>query len=163
MGRTFRETLAASERHPVPTTCVFGYGQRTLVEVRVRREHDGTFKVLDEIFDDAGDDAVTEASAVLDRERRLHQLAEKLALRALASHLAAGALGVECVRNQRRAVFFLLRFNGDEIELRVGRRDYEAEINVVNGAAGGDARLSIDQLRQFVLRYPFFFTSSTSI
>jgi pimeloyl-ACP methyl ester carboxylesterase len=66
-GRSFRATLESTERSGVPTTCVFGYGQRTLVEMRVRREPDGSFKVIEEIFDEAGDDAVTESSAVLDR------------------------------------------------------------------------------------------------
>jgi len=63
----FREALARTERSSVPTTCVFGYGQRTLVEMRVRREADGGLKVLNEVFEDAGDDSVIEASAVLDR------------------------------------------------------------------------------------------------
>ena len=66
-GCAFRERLAATERNSVPTTCVFGYGQRTLVEIRVRRERDGGFKILEESFDEVGDDAVTESSAVLDR------------------------------------------------------------------------------------------------
>ncbi len=66
-GRTFRKSLRDTERMEIPTTCVFGYGQRTLVELVVRRERDGSLKALQEIFDDAGDDAVMEASAVLDR------------------------------------------------------------------------------------------------
>lgn len=51
----------------IPTTCVFGYGQRTLVELVVRRERAGSLKAVQEIFDEAGDDAVIEGSAVLDR------------------------------------------------------------------------------------------------
>lgn len=66
-GRSFRDALARSERMNVPTTCVFGYGQRTLVELVVRRERDGSLKAVQELFDEAGDDAVIEGSAVLDR------------------------------------------------------------------------------------------------
>jgi len=66
-GRLLRDALLRSESMNVPTTCVFGYGQRTLVELVVRREADGSFKALQEVYDDAGDDAVTEGSAVLDR------------------------------------------------------------------------------------------------
>jgi pSer/pThr/pTyr-binding forkhead associated (FHA) protein len=66
-GRSFRKELTATERATVPTTCVFGYGQRTLAGITVSRERDGTLKLLDEQFENAGDDSVTENSAVLDR------------------------------------------------------------------------------------------------
>jgi pSer/pThr/pTyr-binding forkhead associated (FHA) protein len=66
-ARDFVTALEATAGMTVPTTCVFGYGQSTLKEMEVRMGRGGHVEVVRQVFDDAGDDAVVEASAVLER------------------------------------------------------------------------------------------------
>ena len=64
-ARELRIALAATERKMAPSTCIFGYGLPTLREMRVERAPDGSLAVTGETYDQAGDDAVLEESAVL--------------------------------------------------------------------------------------------------
>jgi pSer/pThr/pTyr-binding forkhead associated (FHA) protein len=50
----------------VPTTCIFGYRQKTLERIRIRRERSGRIRITSEDYSKNGDGSVVERSAVLD-------------------------------------------------------------------------------------------------
>ncbi len=58
-----RELLDADLPDSIPVTSIFGYGQKTLEAVVVSR-HEGTVRVIDQRYDNAGDGIVTETSAI---------------------------------------------------------------------------------------------------
>ncbi|MGH2586004.1 MAG: esterase/lipase family protein, partial [Dehalococcoidia bacterium] len=62
-AKAFRRRLGT--RSSVPTVSIFGYGQKTITDLNVRRDDEGRWQKLDFGFSAAGDDAVPETSAVL--------------------------------------------------------------------------------------------------
>jgi pimeloyl-ACP methyl ester carboxylesterase len=61
-----RRLLNAQLRLPVPATCIFGFGQKTLERLVVRRQRDGSITQVSETRSRCGDGQVTEESAVLE-------------------------------------------------------------------------------------------------
>ena len=51
---------------PVKSTCVFGYEQKTLESLRLRRGRNGTLDIVDQFYSRRGDGLVLEMSAVLE-------------------------------------------------------------------------------------------------
>lgn len=62
-----RKTLdTATIEKSLPTTCIFGYHRKTPAELVLRREKDGSLKLVDLGFSPRGDGTVAEESAILD-------------------------------------------------------------------------------------------------
>jgi pimeloyl-ACP methyl ester carboxylesterase len=61
-----RRVLNAQKRLPVPATCIFGFDQKTLSRLVVRRQRDGTIAQVAETRNRCGDGQVPEESAVLE-------------------------------------------------------------------------------------------------
>jgi pSer/pThr/pTyr-binding forkhead associated (FHA) protein len=61
-----RRLLDAKKRLPVPATCIFGFDQKTLSRLVVRRERGGSIALVSETRNRCGDGQVPEESAVLE-------------------------------------------------------------------------------------------------
>lgn len=63
-ARRSRESFSKGANVGVPTTCIFGYGQKTLDGVRLQTAENGSLKIVEEIFALSGDGVVPESSAI---------------------------------------------------------------------------------------------------
>lgn len=64
MAREFKKELGTQTS--VPTSCIFGYGQKTVDEIKFHRDSDGSFKNSTQVSKPNGDGSVPQNSAVLE-------------------------------------------------------------------------------------------------
>ena len=64
MARDFKKELGMQTS--IPTTCIFGYGHKTIDEIKLYRNEDGGFANSTYISGATGDDAVPQNSAILE-------------------------------------------------------------------------------------------------
>jgi hypothetical protein len=63
-GRLFLASL--SPRVTIPTTIIWGYGQKTLTGLRIHQNDDGTWEDVEPVYSQEGDGSVPYASALLE-------------------------------------------------------------------------------------------------
>ena len=74
-AREMHTTLADSESLPLPGTCIFGYGQKTLASINLRKSN-GQIEIIDQVYDTDGDGVVTEISAII-RDAEVHPVRQQ--------------------------------------------------------------------------------------
>lgn len=74
-ARQMHSNLVDSELLELPGTCIFGYGQKTLASISLRKSN-GQIEITDQAYDTDGDGVVTEISAII-RNAEVHPVRQQ--------------------------------------------------------------------------------------
>jgi len=64
IARDFKRELGT--KTSVPTTCIFGYGHKTIAEIKLYQNEDGSFENSAYLSEKSGDDSVPQNSSILE-------------------------------------------------------------------------------------------------